>query len=486
MSEEYKEECIIPKENNLGYEYNPSNKLPGYLLNARRVNPIILYKISFEYKNAETNNDEKITIVPTYYNICDPVYLQSNTEEVRKTGDTRTVEYTITHESTLGTLVSTIPYYISDGYTNKLRANLCYPYFCMNDRNTENSGKICPFTPAESALGNWGLYKIAIVKSMQTEYINRYIYDTEKELREIIQKITLDNVKKYVEKIKSKVPSYLLYGLVAAIELFNFCEMHEIELGELDQKLSLESFDNELVKKLILLTNGCYMEVLRRYTQRREYINKLISIFVRVENILDLLIMCMNPTIINYDRNMIKKYRPVMNPCEKYDMSISGDKDNLNVLNELLDIPDIEGNPDDITIIDLYRNQILLTFQSISSQLLTIVTTEEISIAPEITYCTDMNKRLAYCDSVMSKATKTENIRTYVNISLHLYNNIKHTLNTLEGTIISKIPAIVPTIKYADAPLDTLARLFNGKCILTGGYYERFNKYKYKLLTTHI
>jgi hypothetical protein len=61
-----------------------------------------------------------------------------------------------------------IPYYISDGHTNKLRANMLYPFFCFNDLNG-----ICPNTKDGGHRGL--LYKLSTTENLNLKAMNDYI-----------------------------------------------------------------------------------------------------------------------------------------------------------------------------------------------------------------------------------------------------------------------------------------------------------------------
>jgi hypothetical protein len=59
--------------------------------------------------------------------------------------------------------VSIVPYYVSDGSTNGLRANLIFPFVCFNERNISNI--ICPYnSDPKFPLGL--LYKYSVVKNL--------------------------------------------------------------------------------------------------------------------------------------------------------------------------------------------------------------------------------------------------------------------------------------------------------------------------------
>ena len=55
-----------------------------------------------------------------------------------------------------------IPYYISDGQTNRLRANLIFPFICFNEADPTRN--VCPYSNTRP----WGLlYKYSAVENLQ-------------------------------------------------------------------------------------------------------------------------------------------------------------------------------------------------------------------------------------------------------------------------------------------------------------------------------
>lgn len=519
MSEESKDNCIESSVDNLGYEYNPDNKLPPYLINSKRSDLIKLYKITINIDDCKTGTgDEQIEIIPTYYNICDPVYKKDN-PILRTNGEIRTVEYTITHKSIeSGTKTTVIPYYISDGHTNTLRGNLLYPYFCLNDVNTENGGKLCPM--ARTYLADWGLYKISIVDSFNQYRINEYIYEnTEKEIRSVVSKYTLENALNCFDIFKYKIimsqqyhslyPSKILHMLENTDETrrilneikiylekfddpdkidkpYGLAEIEEIvKLRELEEEYdfpSLITLDNKLIdpdlsKKTISLLTEFYMIIIKYYTKNRIFANALPSVFLRIGNLLDFIIFCTNPTIINYKEQHRIFYRPVKDMCNKYNMTIRGTDEIIKSIDSRLIY--IRTNPE-MSIIDIYRNQIILTLQKIFDDLRPFLKLEEVYIAPHITYCSEMINRMAYCNSPSIKSDKNENILRYIHISKILHKNIKCELDRhySDDSLTLNLILSEANIKPYEIPiLDDLANKFNGHCILSGGYCKKYMKY---------
>ena len=96
---------------------------------------------NFKKITFKLGNKEKITLTPTICYICSDMYrpplLLLTIREVP------VIMYEITHKSIKGVLKSTIPYYISDGHTNNLRANIPFP---MMSFNKPDSFGITPIT----------------------------------------------------------------------------------------------------------------------------------------------------------------------------------------------------------------------------------------------------------------------------------------------------------------------------------------------------
>jgi hypothetical protein len=81
---------------------------------------------------------------------------------------------------------SVIPYYVSDGQTNRLNADLLLPFMCFTDR--VNDPPICPHSinnPRKSSnLSDFGLIKYSITTNMDIERIENSLYDTYPDLME--------------------------------------------------------------------------------------------------------------------------------------------------------------------------------------------------------------------------------------------------------------------------------------------------------------
>jgi hypothetical protein len=84
---------------------------------------------------------------------------------------------TYTNSETGENISSIIPYYISDGKTNNFRANMLYPFICINDQHNPLSGCPCFMKNGKCIIDNdrGTLIKNNIVKNIDLNPINRYI-----------------------------------------------------------------------------------------------------------------------------------------------------------------------------------------------------------------------------------------------------------------------------------------------------------------------
>jgi hypothetical protein len=73
----------------------------------------------------------------------------------------------MTNNKTTEVTESNIPYYISNGKTNQLRANLLFPFMCFNDEVTK---EVCPYTNSGN-LAKGGLIKYELVNTLNTTKI---------------------------------------------------------------------------------------------------------------------------------------------------------------------------------------------------------------------------------------------------------------------------------------------------------------------------
>jgi hypothetical protein len=66
-----------------------------------------------------------------------------------------------------------IPYYVSDGHTNELRANLLFPFMCFNESLSQYS---CPFSQGK-ILSKGGLFKYSILQNIDLDEYHKNIQE---------------------------------------------------------------------------------------------------------------------------------------------------------------------------------------------------------------------------------------------------------------------------------------------------------------------
>ena len=88
---------------------------------------------------------------------------------------------------------SNIPYYMSNGLTNHLRANLLLPFICFNLEETKEE---CPVHTG-SFLGKGGLFKYSVINNLNFGQIKRENYDTlgEEYMKKLIESSQQGRVK---------------------------------------------------------------------------------------------------------------------------------------------------------------------------------------------------------------------------------------------------------------------------------------------------
>jgi hypothetical protein len=126
-----------------------------------------IYKLSF---NLEDNTFE-FNPINTYLTIDEKHYFVVILYNIKRINNTSKL---ITEAN--------IPYYVSDGHTNKLRANLLFPFLCFNEEISQFS---CPYTE-NGILSKGGLFKNTSIKNIKLEEYHNII---EEKSFEIIKEI---------------------------------------------------------------------------------------------------------------------------------------------------------------------------------------------------------------------------------------------------------------------------------------------------------
>jgi hypothetical protein len=133
---------------------------------------IDLNKIASKYNSHIKDNFYKITIeLENYSFVFTPTKLYLLIDN--NSGNYVTCIYNLKmiNNTNKEIIESNIPYYISNGHTNKLRANLLFPFICFNE---ENSKYECPYHN-NNKLANGGLFKYDFIRILDMESINNSI-----------------------------------------------------------------------------------------------------------------------------------------------------------------------------------------------------------------------------------------------------------------------------------------------------------------------
>ena len=83
------------------------------------------------------------------------------------------VFYKLKHISRQKTIEAIIPYYVSDGQTNKFRAGMLFPFICINEQTNNSS---CPKLTSESGTAGL-LYKYATMQNINVSHFAKWIAD---------------------------------------------------------------------------------------------------------------------------------------------------------------------------------------------------------------------------------------------------------------------------------------------------------------------
>jgi hypothetical protein len=122
-----------------------------------------LDEIASKYNSNIKNNIFKITVKLENYNFeFTPTKLYLLVDTINYVACNYNLK--MINNKTTEVTESNIPYYISNGKTNQLRANLLFPFMCFNEEVTKY---ICPYTNSGN-LAKGGLIKYEIINTLQT------------------------------------------------------------------------------------------------------------------------------------------------------------------------------------------------------------------------------------------------------------------------------------------------------------------------------
>lgn len=83
------------------------------------------------------------------------------------------VIYKITYTASTEVIIAHVPYYLSDGHTNKFRAGMLFPLICFNDTNT-----VPPVCPMDKNRSTGLMFKYDVITNMNFNGANKWIEDT--------------------------------------------------------------------------------------------------------------------------------------------------------------------------------------------------------------------------------------------------------------------------------------------------------------------
>ena len=160
-------------------------------------------------------------------------------------------------------ITSIIPYYLSDGTTNNFRANMLYPFICINELDNINSGCMQPEKKQQTVAGL--VYKYQSIQNLDLSFITNYIHQQiEKEYTNCINGIDGINFIKYVitssantgvHTVLSRLQNIIDFFIALSSEKFasgdiNFNKLDDekVDDGKVDDgKVDAEKVDAEKV-----------------------------------------------------------------------------------------------------------------------------------------------------------------------------------------------------------------------------------------------
>jgi len=300
--------------------------------------------VSIEIKHKSSSTSVKLD--PIKYYICDTPDEKEH----------RFVLYEISQniDSELTSTKTHILYYISDGRTNNLRANVLYPFWCLND--VSGYGEDCP-RASTSILSEWGLFKIQLFNNMNLDIIDKKIFDTTvDELREVILNTTIKHFHIFFPGLS---------GAELCVPLKNLLETQPKIVDDIVKKITIE----ELIK---LHRHGGQLERVISIDSNNPsiyYIRVgLRSVLKRVNNTLDFLIAFINVNITDFNESNIDKYRPAYINKSKYNMSYSGTNDNhASVTRPIINMYETNYN-----IVEHFRKNLLKEIKKLIENILNL------------------------------------------------------------------------------------------------------------------
>ncbi len=194
-------ENIENKENNYidigGIEYYELKEIKNILI-PKKLNEIEL-NLNDNKVNDNKVNTEKIILTPINYYL---IYQENSPTYVP------VIEFELKYINNNEIIKSIIPYYLSDGHTNLLNANMIYPFVCFSLNNDDN----CPNFNKKIRLSDGGQIKLNIVKNLNLNDMKLYLL--KKTIKDyynlLINKKNIDYIKS-IEDNKKNIDEIYIY-----------------------------------------------------------------------------------------------------------------------------------------------------------------------------------------------------------------------------------------------------------------------------------
>jgi hypothetical protein len=332
--------------------------------------------------------------------------------------------------------VAHINYYLSDGNTNQLRANMLFPFLCYHQQNSESCIKI---------FGRYSYNFNLIVKVGG------------------IQNIKMDNIN---EKILNKTKVQIH-------------EENKKTLGESDKMMRdyLKIFFTNMFFKLTSSIDNS------KFNFTVDASSGLISVLPRIENLLDLIIAIYSDQLINLQD--IDYYEPIPRiNCEQFDVNYYDFKHSVTSLSLK---PNSTYSPDDIMVEKILRQNLVNELHN----MFVLLTKSKLFTARVVIFePTDISKKsfndryAEICKDKKINDSKKLNFAKYFIISHYLLKIVKSKINNIITSYnqeickinkqSSSIDSIVNFKSYTDKinELTNLMSMFSEKTLYKGQNLE--------------
>ena len=379
--------------------------------------------------------DEIITMTPlNVYKVLTPQILEDTNEKRDILKIIVLYELKYKNNKTSQEIISKIPYYLSDGTTNNFRANMLYPFICINDVDNQDSGCMRKKEKKDNVYGF--IYKYQAIVNLDftklTTWINTNLVSQFKPCNDAI------NFIKYVipPTINTGVSS-VLSRLTNILDFFIALSSEQFSLDQKDEQKDEQK------------------------DKQKEYIKKYIPYMVKSDP-------KYNDRLYDFEHFSIKGYNEDINFIDLYNeyriILLSFFKDYYGYFIKTSNIIKVEYKPYD------FEFKTLAEFNNLD----------------DIKICHDS-------DIIQSRINNTNN---YIQISQNLANmiySIKSNYNFLENFIKFFIPPAKQRIEYLSKNIEGWKATCNKATLSSehvdkkpkisgGSYYNKYIKYKLKYL----